>query len=122
MRCVTELRDGVELDSVLVKLVRLLAGTKRQLVMSKFKTDLEPAYDGCSKRKTRPLVNGCRANERSIAMGIQSLRRRPGAELASRSQGDAFGKRVRALAASLGVRHSGPMWMCRMMRYAGCAL
>ncbi len=49
----------------------------------------------------RGLVMGV-ANERSIAWGIASAMAREGAELAFSYQGDAFGKRVEPLAASVG--------------------
>ncbi len=49
----------------------------------------------------RGLVMGV-ANERSIAWGIASALRAEGAELAFSYQGDAFGKRVEPLAASVG--------------------
>ena len=49
----------------------------------------------------RGLVMGV-ANERSIAWGIASALAREGAELAFSYQGDAFGKRVQPLAASVG--------------------
>ena len=49
----------------------------------------------------RGLVMGV-ANERSIAWGIASALAAEGAELAFSYQGDAFGKRVQPLAASLG--------------------
>ncbi|WP_415184938.1 enoyl-ACP reductase [Phaeovulum sp.] len=49
----------------------------------------------------RGLVMGV-ANERSIAWGIASALRREGAELAFSYQGEAFGKRVEPLAASVG--------------------
>ena len=49
----------------------------------------------------RGLIMGV-ANERSIAWGIASALAREGAELAFTYQGEAFGKRVEPLAASLG--------------------
>ena len=49
----------------------------------------------------RGLVMGV-ANERSIAWGIASALATEGAELAFSYQGDAFGKRVEPLAASVG--------------------
>ena len=49
----------------------------------------------------RGLVMGV-ANERSIAWGIASALAAEGAELAFSYQGDAFGKRVEPLAASVG--------------------
>ncbi|MCU0801685.1 MAG: SDR family oxidoreductase, partial [Rhodobacteraceae bacterium] len=49
----------------------------------------------------RGLVMGV-ANERSIAWGIASAMAAEGAELAFSYQGEAFGKRVEPLAASVG--------------------
>ena len=49
----------------------------------------------------RGLIMGV-ANERSIAWGIASAMASEGAELAFSYQGEAFGKRVRPLAESLG--------------------
>lgn len=49
----------------------------------------------------RGLIMGV-ANERSIAWGIASAMHKAGAELAFSYQGDAFGKRVQPLAASVG--------------------
>ncbi|MCL4674971.1 MAG: SDR family oxidoreductase, partial [Pararhodobacter sp.] len=49
----------------------------------------------------RGLVMGV-ANERSIAWGIARALAQEGAELAFSYQGDAFGKRVQPLAASVG--------------------
>ena len=49
----------------------------------------------------RGLIMGV-ANDRSIAWGIARAMAAAGAELAFSYQGDAFGKRVQPLAASLG--------------------
>src|SRR5687767_13141882 len=51
----------------------------------------------------RGLIMGV-ANDHSIAWGIAAALKRHGAELAFTYQGDAFGKRVRPLAESLGSR------------------
>jgi enoyl-[acyl-carrier protein] reductase I len=53
-------------------------------------------------RGKRGLVMGV-ANERSIAWGIARALHSEGAELAFTYQGEAFGKRVEPLAASLGL-------------------
>ena len=64
--------------------------------------------------QTSPLMAGKRglimglANERSIAWGIASACAEHGAELAFTYQGDAFAKRVRPLAESVGAKHILP--------------
>ena len=55
-------------------------------------------------KNKRGLIMGV-ANERSIAWGIASAMSAEGAELAFSYQGEAFGKRVKSLAASLQKSH-----------------